>query len=67
MAEPWLELVQTIQDVPAPAELRQEILRRRALRQSDATGSRRQRATRLGGADGLGAEATCRVQLPCLP
>ncbi len=38
MAEPWLELVQTIQDVPAPAELRQEILRRQALLQSDATG-----------------------------
>ena len=38
MAEPWLELVQTIQDVPAPRELRQEILRRRALLRSDATG-----------------------------
>ena len=38
MAEPWLELVQTIQEVPAPAELRQEILRRRALLHSEATG-----------------------------
>jgi hypothetical protein len=38
MSEPWLELVQTIQDVHAPANLRQEIVRRRALLQGDAAG-----------------------------
>jgi hypothetical protein len=50
MAEPWLELLRTIDDVPVPAGLKQDIARRRLSVESHrgATGSSSSRARRAG-------------------